>query len=233
MNLLRSLFFLPLLALWPSLPVFAGDSAPIRIAIASDSTAATWQAPRPERGWGQFIGEDFDRGVEVVNFAKPGRSTKTFLEEGLWAKTIASRPNYILIQFGHNDSHAPEKHEHTDPDGLYSELLRRFVKEARDAGATPILVTPVQRRTAKDSLLPYVAAMKKVAAETHTTLVDLHRLSGELYAQLGAAAQEQLGATKTDTTHFNEPGAKKIAALVAQGLGEAEPALKEHLVLKK
>lgn len=228
MNPLRSLLFLSL-SVFASIPALASDPGTIRIAIASDSTAATWKAPRPERGWGQFIGEDFDHQVEVVNFAKPGRSTKTFLEEGLWAKTLACRPNYVLIQFGHNDSHAPDHHEHTDPDGLYSDLLRRFVKETRDAGAVPVLVTPVQRRTTKDTLLPYVAAMKKVAAETHTPLVDLHQLSGDLYAQIGASAQEQLGATKTDTTHFNEQGAKKIAALVAQGLVEAVPALKEHL----
>ncbi len=231
MNHLRTILCLAGLAIGASAPLVAGSPGVIRIAIASDSTAATWKAPRPERGWGQFIGEDFDRQVEVENFAKPGRSTKTFLEEGLWAKVIASRPNYILIQFGHNDSHSPEHHEHTDPNGLYTVLLRRFVKEAREVGAVPVLVTPVQRRTAVDTLLPYVAAMKRVAAETHAPLVDLHKLSGDLYARIGPSVQEQIGATKTDRTHFNAHGAKLIAALVAQGLGEAVPALRAHLAV--
>lgn len=205
----------------------------IRIAIAGDSTAATWQAPHPERGWGQFIAGDFDRSVSVENFAKPGASTKTFLEEGLWGNVVASRPDYVLIQFGHNDSHPADHPEHTDPDGLYSALLRRFVNEARAAGSVPVLITPVQRRTRIDTLLPYVAAMKKVAEETHAPLVDLHELSGELYARLGPAAQDELGAQKSDPTHFNATGAKQVADLVASALCAVVPALRPHRVEPK
>jgi lysophospholipase L1-like esterase len=201
----------------------------VHIALAGDSTVATFAPEHPERGWGQMLGDCFDQQVAVENFAQPGRSTKTFLDEGRWANVIRSRPDYILIQFGHNDSHAPDHREHTDPDGLYTEILRRFIKEAKEAGAIPILVTPVQRRTTRDGLLPYVAAMKKVATETHTLLIDLHRRSGEVYARIGAGAQAQLGATSTDTTHFNAAGAKRMAELVATDLGQAVPALGAHL----
>ncbi|HVU35042.1 MAG TPA: rhamnogalacturonan acetylesterase [Opitutaceae bacterium] len=218
------------LTLFAQSAAHAADPAGIKIALAGDSTVSNFAPQRPERGWGVFLGDYFDREVTIDNFAKPGRSTKTFLEEGRWAKVLASHPDYILIQFGHNDSHSPEHHEHTDPDGLYTELLTRFVNEARAAGATPVLVTPVQRRTKRDTLLPYVAAMKKVAAQTHTPLVDLHELSGELYARLGTSAQAILGATKTDTTHFNPAAARRIAGLVAPALVEVVPALKSHLV---
>ncbi len=201
----------------------------VRISIAGDSTAATWLAPHPERGWGQFLGENFDPEPEIENFAEPGASTKTFLEQGLWSKVIGSRPNYVLIQFGHNDSHTPDHPEHTDPAGLYRALLCRFVQDARAIGAEPILITPVQRRTPEDTLVPYVAAMKKVAMETHAPLIDLHQLSHDLYARLGPAAQEQVGARKKDFTHFNPAGAKMIAALVAEELGQAVPAVRVHL----
>lgn len=233
MKPLRSLFILLSLALAAAVPAFGADTGTVRIALAGDSTVSNFAPSRPERGWGVFLGDYFDPSVSIDNFAKPGRSTKTFLEEGLWAKVLGDHPNYVLIQFGHNDSHSPEHHEHTDADGLYSELLRRFVTEARAAGAVPVLVTPVQRRTKTDSLRPYVAAMKKVAAETHTPLVDLHALSGELYAKIGPGAQAELGATPKDTTHFSPAGAKRIAALVAQALAAAVPALKPHLATSK
>lgn len=202
----------------------------IRISIAGDSTAATWTDPHPERGWGQYLGECFDREIQIDNLAKPGASTKTFLRDGLWVKAVASRPKYILIQFGHNDSHTSDHPEHTDADGLYSELLRRFVKDARAAGAVPVLLTPVQRRSTVDTLLPYAAAVRRVANETHTPLVDLHELSGKLYAELGASAQTELGATQTDHAHFNQSGARRIARLVAQGLIQAVPELRPHLI---
>ena len=207
-------------------PLRADDK--IKIAIASDSTAATWRSPRPERGWGQYLTEYFDSQVSVENFAKPGASTKTFIAEGLWAKAIGSRPGFILIQFGHNDSHTPDHPEHTDPDGLYTDLLRRFVKEARAAGATPILITPVARRTAEDTLIPYVDAMKKVAGETDAEVIDLHRLSQELYVRLGQDVQQKVGAQQGDLTHFNEVGARMIAGIVADELGSYALVLGQH-----
>lgn len=215
-----------------SLAAGAADRSPadttIKIAIASDSTAATWSAPHPERGWGQYLSENFDERVVIENFAKPGASTRTFLDGGLWAQAIASHPNYVLIQFGHNDSHTPDHPEHTDAAGLYRQLLRRFVREARATGATPILITPVARRTPEDTLVPYAEAMKAVATETHTPLIDLHRLSQRLYARLGPGVQEEVGARKSDLSHFNEAGAKRIARIVAEELSQAVPDLRKH-----
>ena len=46
--------------------------------------------------------------AKVFNTAASGRSTKTFIEEGRWAKTLEEKPNYVFIQFGHNDSHEPD-----------------------------------------------------------------------------------------------------------------------------
>jgi lysophospholipase L1-like esterase len=61
-------------------------------------------------------------------------------------------------------------------------------------------------------------------------LIDLHQLSHELYARLGPTAQDQVGALKTDRTHFNTAGAKMIAGLVAEALGQVVPALRVHLL---
>ena len=105
-----------------------------------------YPAAEPDRGWGQFIEEQF-RGVKVINLAAAGRSTKTFIKEGRWKKALEEKPDYVLIQFGHNDSHGPEKPESTDAATDYKEYLRRYIDESRAIGATPILVTPMVRRT--------------------------------------------------------------------------------------
>ncbi len=201
----------------------------LRIAIAGDSTVAEYGDKTTQRGWGQYIQWYFRDSVQVSNLAKGGRSTKTFLNEGLWAKSLAVKPDVILIQFGHNDSHDPKQPEATNAAGDYADYLRNFVDEARAAGAVPVLITPVQRRTKVDSLLPYADAMRAVATEKQVALIDLHGSSGKLYGELGEAATAELEANAKDRTHFNEKGARAIAALVMKELVEIDPRLKKEL----
>ncbi len=219
-----------------SLPAPASASAPLRIVLAGDSTVCDYPADGPDRGWGQFVGERFPPGsVEVINLAKRGRSTKTFIKEGLWAKALAAQPDYVFVQFGHNDSHAPDKPEATDAATEYRELLRRYVDEARAVGAVPILVTPMVRRTFQpdgkldDNLAPYAEAMKAVAAEKNAALVDLHAASWALVEPLGPAAAQQFANKETDRTHFNEKVARAMADLVFRALPAAEPRLAKLL----
>ena len=35
--------------------------------------------------------------------AKGGASTGTFRQQGLWDHALATKPDYMVIQFGHND----------------------------------------------------------------------------------------------------------------------------------
>ena len=202
---------------------------PLRLVIAGDSTVAEYPATTPQRGWGQYIQGYFTDSVQVTNLAKGGRSTKTFFNEGLWAKALALKPDVVLIQFGHNDSHDPKNPEATNAATDYPNYLRQFVDEARAAGALPILITPVQRRTKVDTLVPYAEAMRKVAAEKQVALIDLHASSGKLYRDLGEAGAAELAANSTDGTHFNEKGAQAIAALVMKELLDLDPRLKKEL----
>jgi lysophospholipase L1-like esterase len=211
------------------LTAVAWAAAPVRIVITGDSTVSEYPAEKPERGWGHYIQAYFQDGVQVINLASPGRSTKTFTSSGLWKKALAQKPDFILIQFGHNDSHDPANPEATGADTDYPANLRQYIDEARAIGATPILVTPMQRRTAVDTLLPYVKAMKKVAAEKNAPLIDLHAASGKLYAQLGPEGGMQLANLPTDRTHFNEKGARAMAELVMKELPAADPRLAAQL----
>lgn len=214
-----------------------GADAPreVRLAVIGDSTVCEYPAASNIRGWGQFLAPAFQSHVRVINLAKSGRSTKTFIKEGLWAKTLAEKPDFVLIQFGHNDSHARDRPESTDATGEYRDLLRRYVDDARAGGATPVLVTPMHRRRfdpdgkATQELLPYADAMKAVAKEKQVALVDLHAASGALFEQLGDAGSADLSCSATDRTHFSAKGAKAMAELVLKSLATAEPRLAARL----
>lgn len=210
--------------------------APVRLVIIGDSTVSEYPESRPDRGWGHFIQERFKEGtVRVINLAKPGRSTKTFIGEGLWAKALAEKPNYVLIQFGHNDSHDPKNPESTDAATTYREYLRRYINESRAAGATPILVTPMVRRVFDEAgkitgnLEPYAEAMKAVGQEKQVAVIDLYTSSKALAETLGPKASAEFANKAGDVTHFNEKGARAMADLVMKELPAAEPRLREYL----
>jgi len=222
-------------AQWKAKRLERGPAPSARIVVIGDSTVCNYPPESPTRGWGQFTQGWFRDSVRVVNLARSGRSTKTFIKEGLWKRALAERPSFLLIQFGHNDSHARSRPESTDAATDYRDYLRRYIDDARAIGATPVLVTPMHRRTfgpdgkLRDILRPYAEAMKAVAAEKKVGLVDLHTMSGELFEKLGDAGSAKLANKQGDRTHFNAEGAKAMAALVMRELPAAEPSLKPLL----
>lgn len=226
----------------PASPAAEAAHTPLRIVIIGDSTVCNYPATRPDRGWGMFIEEYFKPGtVKVINLAAAGRSTKTFIQEGRWQKALAEKPDYVLIQFGHNDSHDPKLPEATDAATDYKDYLRRYIDDSRAISATPILVTPMVRRTfdaeGKINSLPppnrdlgsYANAMKEVGSEKKVPVIDLYTSSKELAEKLGPQESATMANKKGDPTHFNEKGARAMADLVMKELPTAEPKLKEYL----
>jgi lysophospholipase L1-like esterase len=203
--------------------------------IIGDSTVCNYPSNNPARGWGMFIQKYFNDNLKVINLARSGRSTKTFIKEGLWAKALKEKPDYVLIQFGHNDSHGPGHPESTDANTTYKEYLRQYIHDSRAIGAKPVLVTPMCRRIfaadgkLDDALLPYANAMKEVAAEKNVPLVDLHTASAGLFETLGPDGSKKLADKPGDATHFNEKGAVAMAELVMKKLPAVEPSLKPYL----
>jgi lysophospholipase L1-like esterase len=216
-----------------------GAPTTIRIALVGDSTVADYLKPGDlHRGWGQLFPEFVDTNrVTVQNFAVNGRSTKTFKKEGRWEKVLAFKPDYVFIQFGHNDSHAKEKPEATDAKTDYTAYLRGYVESARAQGAIPILVTPMHRGSwAKDGhhltqeLLPYADAMRAVAKTENVPLIDLYALSEKAFEALTAGQLDTIFAnTAADHTHFNETGARWLAGMVAEETSRVVPTLKPYL----
>jgi lysophospholipase L1-like esterase len=217
----------------------------IRIFMAGDSTIAIKeQRAFPETGWGMPFVYFWDSSVAVVNRAKNGRSTKTFISEGLWSSiyTEAGEGDYIFIQFGHNDESVEKKERYATPD-TFKMNLNRFIREAREKKAIPVLLTPVSRRRfnkegrAVETHQQYSALVKEVAAETRVAFIDLDEKSRDLYQQFGPELSKllflQLKAGehpnypegRDDNTHFSELGARLIAQLVLQELKTVAPEL--------
>lgn len=192
-----------------------------------------------ERGWGQLLPELFSTDVIIENFAQNGRSTKTFIEEGLWAKLLAKvqKGDYVVIQFGHNDG-AVEKKERYTPPAAYKANLVRFVDEVRAKGGNPILCTSVARRkfdaagVLVDTHGDYPTITREVAAEKNVPLVDMQKQTSEWLAAEGVAKSKYYfhkyapGVSKLfpkgldDNTHFNEKGARKVAGFFVDGIAQ-------------
>jgi lysophospholipase L1-like esterase len=81
----------------------------------------------------------------------------------------------------------------------------------------------------ESDLKPYAAAMKEVGAEKKVAVIDLYTSSKELAEKLGPEESATMANKKGDFTHFNEKGARAMAALVLKELPAAEPKLKAHL----
>ena len=126
----------------------------ITIFMIGDSTMANkpLEGGNQERGWGHVLGGYFSEEIRVENHARNGRSSKSFIDEGLWEVVINKvRPgDYVFIQFGHNDEKADEK-RHTDPGSTFDANLRRFVKETRAKGGIPVLFNAIVRRNFRNN----------------------------------------------------------------------------------
>jgi len=212
--------------------VMADEAKPakIKIILVGDSTVAE------RTGWGPGFKQFLTDRAECINTAAGGRSSKSFINEGKWTNALALKGDYYLIQFGHNDEPGKGPDRETQPDTTYREYMTRYVDDARAIGAKPVLITSLVRRQwdkngdgkITSSLVPYVEAVKKLAAEKNVPLIDLHASSKELCEQLGVAKCNELSPVKTNTvdnTHLNAKGSVVFAKLVVTGLAKAVPEL--------
>ncbi len=204
--------------------------------LVGDSTMANKKDPGyPERGWGQPFRAFVPASMRLVNHAVNGRSTKSIRDTGAWQTMLnqLKSGDWVVIEFGHNDEKQHDPALYADAATAYPANLRRFVAEVRAQGANPVLATPVCRRdwapdgTLRDTHGAYLAAVKQVAAEEKVPLLDLEAVTRKLLVQLGPEASQKLflvyapgehpafPAGKTDNTHYNEEGARRVAALVA------------------
>jgi len=230
--------------------VSVAAQSPVTIYLAGDSTMAQkLPEKRPETGWGESLGQFFREGtVRIDNRAKNGRSTRTFISEGLWQGIIDSlhRGDFVFIQFGHNDE-SKEKVDRYTPPADYRANLIRFVTEVRAKKATAVLFTPVMRRSFNDKGVlvdthgEYPDIVRAVARQYRVPLIDMHRKSEVVLKRYGAEPSRKLflqlkpGENPNypigvkDNTHFSPAGASVMAQLAVDGIRELRLPLRKFL----
>jgi len=211
--------------------------------------AEKFPSKRPETGWGESLQAAFDgTRLRVENHARNGRSTRTFISEGLWQEIVDKvKPgDYVFIEFGHNDE-SPEKVDRYTPPADFEKNLVRMVNDVRSKQGTPILLTPVMRRSFDtdgvfvDKHGVYPDITRSVAKQLTVPLIDMHRKSevvlkqyGEeksrtLFLQLKPGENENYPDGITDNTHFSPVGAQIMAGLAVDGIRESGLELSKYL----
>jgi len=225
----------------------------MNIFYAGDSTCARFNINKfPYTGIGQGLELYIKPEVIIYNHAISGRSTKSFIDEGR-LQVIAERigkDDFLFIQFGHNDEKNWDEKRYTVPFGTYNENLKKYIQVARNAGAIPVLITPVERRCFADSwklveetlLGKYAASMRALAEEEDVALVDLYSKSRIRMEEAGAVETTKwfMHLAKgeytlfpdgiVDNTHLKPDGARIFAGLLAEGLRELGGVYSELLV---
>lgn len=199
-------------------------------------------------GWGCFLAQFLDTTlVSVENYAIGGRSSRTFIEEGRWESVInALQPgDYVLVQFGHNDAgplntgraRATLRGNHDNDTTVVMEAdgktviirsfgwyMRRYACEARDKGATPVLMSHIPRNqwTTVDSVHirrnsdSFGAWTREAAAMASAPYIDLNQRIADKYETLGKTIVPSL--FHGDHTHTSFSGAMLNAKTVAEAI---------------
>lgn len=214
------------------------------IYIIGDSTVRNTN--RPQCGWGEMIAEFFDSTqININNHAMAGRSTRTFIKEKRWEKVLATltKGDYVLMQFGHNEGSKPDTSRAgyrgvirgagddsvtlTWNDGTveivhsYGWYLRKFIREAKAKGATPVVCSMIPRNQwaegkVKRANNDFGKWAKEVAESEGVFFIDLNTITADKYDVLGPDEVKKL--FHGDHTHTNVDGATINAVSVVEGI---------------
>lgn len=214
----------------------------IKIYMVGDSTVSPFNDPYyyPRYGYGTQLSNYLVDGVEVINLAMSGRSSKSFLLEDNYKILSSSieKGDFLIIGFGHND----EKHddlkrfstalESSTVEGSFKYYLYNYyIKLASEKKATPILCTPICRANEFNDYTKesghitkygdYRKAILELGKETNTEVVDLTSKTENLYKEIGFEkatlfhARIKEAFDTVDKTHLNYYGAKMISYILA------------------
>jgi lysophospholipase L1-like esterase len=214
------------------------------IFVVGDSTANNHA--NGALGWGDPFINYFDLSkVNVVNRARGGRSSRTFITEGLWDKVLGEiKPgDFVLIQFGHNDGGAindatrargslPGTGEETqeidnqltkqnETVHTYGWYMRKMIADTKARRAVPIVLSLTVRNIWKDGHVErgsgkFSQWAEEIASAQHVAFVDLTKIIADRYEQLGEMKVKDLFGP--DHTHTSPAGAELNASLVVAGL---------------
>jgi rhamnogalacturonan acetylesterase len=196
-------------------------------------------------GWGTLFKPYLDTTrITLLNHAKSGTSTRTFITDGRWTKILEKLKSgdFVIMQFGHNDQAVINdssrakgtlkgtgdevqeifnlKTKQQETVHTYGWYMRKFIREAKEKGAIPIVCSLVPREKWKngkvDREMEYVHWSQEVARAEDAYFIDLNQIIVQKWEQMGAEAVKSF--FPGDHTHTNRKGAELNAASVAEGL---------------
>ena len=214
-----------------SIEIVSAPTAPT-VFLAGDSTI-TDRDSGGDVSWGQELSAFFKPGVAVANNGQSGETMKSFMNALRLDKMLSQmkKGDYLFIQFIHNDSKASWPQTYVEPETTYKAYLKVYVAEARLRGATPVLVTAMDRG-ARGTGAPthghdgYPQAMREVAQEEHVPFIDLYSMSDTFYVSAGADAPTILA----DGTHSTAYGGYEFAKCIVMGIKQNKLDLANFIV---
>jgi rhamnogalacturonan acetylesterase len=221
--------------------------------IVGDSTARN----NADLGWGDHLAHLFDTTrINIANRAVAGRSSRTYINEGRWAKVLAEmKPgDYVLFQMGHNDggdlggakprgtlkgigNEAQDVPQITGPLAgttetvhTYGWYMRKMIDEAKAKGVHPALLTLTVRNIWKDGHIErdmgYTTYIRQIAEQEHIPFIDMGAIAANAFESMGEAYTATL--FPIDHTHTNALGAEINANSVARALAVDKGPLAEY-----
>lgn len=232
----------------PALQTMVVESVSVPTIFLAGNSTVVDQDNEPWCGWGQMLPRFMKPVIAVANYAESGEAGNTFISAKRFAKILTKMKegDYLMIEFGHNDQ--KQTGENRGPYTSYKESLKCMIDETRKKGATPILITPMHRRSFDENnkiintLGEYPDAMKQLAKEENVMLIDLNKMSKILYEAWGPEYSKKAfvhypagtfpGQTDVleDNTHFNAYGGYQLCKCVLKGLIDNNSPLKEYIV---
>lgn len=208
----------------------------------------------PQTGWVQELKRFFPEGWDFLNFARNGRSTKSFIDEGRFDLVMenAFPGDFAIIQFAHNDEKSADSTRFTSPEkgGAFRKNLAYFVRSLREKEVFPVLMTPMARRMfenghVKNSHGEYPDAIIETAAEEKVPCVDMNALTMEFLEKTGDEASKRFYMNfasglyqnypdgKTDNSHLRSDGAYIFSRIAAEEIKKISESFPEYLPLSE
>lgn len=208
----------------------------------------------PQTGWVQELKRFFPEDWDFLNFARNGRSTKSFIDEGRFDLVMANarKGDFALIQFAHNDEKSadPSRFTSSEKGGAFRKNLSYFVRSLREKGVLSVLLTPMARRMfgdghIKNSHGEYPEAVLETAAEENIPCIDMNRLtmdflektggekSKRFYMNFPAGLYENFPEGKSDNSHLRPDGANAFSRIAAEEIKKIADSFPEYKALSE
>ncbi len=243
-NMRAVILLLPAIHAMPAQQMDPPPAAKPTVWLIGDSTVNV--STPGQVGWGEVIGHYFDpEKASIVNRAVGGRSSRTFIAEGRWEriKEELKAGDFVLMQFGHNDAGPINDNfrargslrgtgdESVEIDNLltgrhetvhtFGHYMRQYVRETREAGAIPVVLSLVPRKLWEDGRLQrdadsYAGWARTAAEQAGAAFIDLNEIVARGYESLGPAQVDRFFAD--EHTHTNKAGAVFNAEALVAGL---------------